>query len=239
MSLPLSLILPAYNEQARLPFTLSELQAYVCQERLECEVIVVDNGSTDATSAVVHQAMRAFPQLRLLRTDHRGKGRAVRTGMLAARGEVAIFGDADLSWSVDDIARFLAAVDHAWPIVIGSREGIGARRLGEPAYRHLMGRVFNHVVQALAVPGIEDSQCGFKAFSREAANAIFRRQRIDGFGFDVEVLFLARRLGLPIRVMPLLWEHKENSRVAPVRDALGMLSDVLWVRVNAARGLYC
>jgi glycosyltransferase involved in cell wall biosynthesis len=205
---------------------------------LDCEVIVVDNGSTDATSAVVHQAMHTFPQLRLLRTDHRGKGRAVRTGMLSARGEVALFGDADLSWSVTDIARFLAAISAESPVVIGSREGLGARRVGEPAYRHIMGRVFNRVVQALAVPGVEDSQCGFKAFRRDAAQAIFRRQRVDGFGFDVEVLFLARRLGFPIRVMPLRWEHKENSRVAPVRDTLAMLSDVVRVRLNAALGAY-
>lgn len=238
MTLPLSLILPAYNEQARLPYTLSELQAYLCRERIDCEVIVVDNGSTDATSAVVHQAMRGFAQLRLLRTDHRGKGRAVRTGMLAARGDVAIFGDADLSWSVEDIARFRAEVNPRTPVVIGSREGVGARRVGEPGYRHLMGRVFNRVVKTLAVPGIEDSQCGFKAFSHEAALAVFRKQRLDGFGFDVEVLYLARRLGLGVRVLPLRWEHKENSRVAPVRDTLGMLADVLSVRLNEARGRY-
>jgi glycosyltransferase involved in cell wall biosynthesis len=234
----LSLILPAYNEQARLPYTLSEIERYVCSEQIDCEVIVVDSGSTDATSAVVHQAMHGFPSLRLLREDKRGKGRAVRTGMLAARGQVAIFGDADLSWSVEDIASFLSAVGPQAPIVIGSREGAGARRVGEPSYRHLMGRVFNGVVQALAVPGIEDSQCGFKAFSVEAAHAIFSRQRIDGFGFDVEVLYLARRLGFPVEVRPLRWEHKANSRVMPVRDTLAMLADVITVRVNDWRGLY-
>jgi glycosyltransferase involved in cell wall biosynthesis len=236
----LSLILPAYNEQARLPYTLSELADYLCRERLACEVIVVDNGSTDATSAVAHQAIKDFPPpgLRLLRTDRRGKGVAVRTGMLAARGEVVLFGDADLSWSVEDITRFLEAVGAETPIVIGSREGRGARRIGEPAYRHLMGRIFNRVVQALAVPGIEDSQCGFKAFRDGAAQAIFSRQRLDGFGFDVEVLYLARRLGYPIHVLPLRWEHKENSRVQPVRDTLSMLADVLSVRLNDWRGRY-
>lgn len=122
--------------------------------------------------------------------------------------------------------------------MIGSREGFGARRVGEPAYRHVMGRAFNRVVQTLAVPGIEDTQCGFKAFTREAAHAIFERQRIDGFGFDVEILYLARKLDYPIRVEPLRWEHKENSRVVPLRDTLLMLSDVLRVRLNAARGRY-
>jgi dolichyl-phosphate beta-glucosyltransferase len=234
----LSLILPAYNEQARLPFTLGEINAYLCAERLECEVIVVDNGSHDATSAVVQQAMQRFPMLRLLRTDRRGKGLAVRTGMLAARGDIAIFADADLSWSVEELSRFSGLVNDRTPIVIGSREGSGARRIGEPVYRHLMGRVFNRVVQALAVPGIEDSQCGFKAFRRDVAQAIFSNQRIDGFGFDVEVLYIARKLGFGIEVVPLRWEHKENSRVAPVRDTLRMLSDVVRVRFNDWRGAY-
>jgi dolichyl-phosphate beta-glucosyltransferase len=238
MSLALSIVLPAYNEQARLPYTLTEIEAYVCREQLDCEVLVVDNGSQDATSAVVQQAARTFPRLRLLRTDRRGKGLAVRTGCLAARGEAVLFADADLSWAVEDLRRFVGLVGEATPVVIGSREGIGARRLGEPAYRHLMGRVFNRVVQVLAVPGIEDSQCGFKAFRADAAAAIFGRQKIDGFGFDVEVLYLARRLGYPLRVVPLRWEHKANSRVAPVRDTLAMLTDVLRVRLNAARGAY-
>jgi dolichyl-phosphate beta-glucosyltransferase len=234
----LSLVIPAYNEQARLPYTLSQIEAYLCQEQIDCEVIVVDNGSQDATSAVVMQAATTFPRLRLVRTDRRGKGCAVRTGTLAARGDVVLFADADLSWSVEDLARFLALVDDTNPIVIGSREGSGARRIGEPIYRHLMGRVFNRVVQTLAVPGVEDSQCGFKAFTVEAARAIFSRQRINGFGFDVEVLYLARRLGFGVRVVPLRWEHKENSRVAPVRDTLSMLSDVLRVRLNDWRGVY-
>jgi glycosyltransferase involved in cell wall biosynthesis len=235
----LSLVIPAYNEQARLPYTLSEIQAYVCDQQLDCEIIVVDNGSRDATSVVVQQAASRFPRLRLLRTDRRGKGLAVRTGVLAARGQVVVYADADLSWSVEDLSRFVAKVHpHGSPVVIGSREGFGARRIGEPLYRHVMGRVFNQVVQALAVPGIEDSQCGFKAFSSPAAKSVFSRQRVDGFGFDVEVLYLARRLGYSVTVVPLRWEHKENSSVQPVRDSLLMLSDVLRVRLNGWRGAY-
>lgn len=234
----LSLILPAFNEQARLPYTLAQLEEYVRTHDLTCEVLVVDNGSIDATSVVVQQAVRTFPGLRLLRTDRRGKGLAVRTGALAARGDVVLFGDADLSWGVDELARFVGLVDPEYQVVIGSREGSGARRVDEPVYRHVMGRVFNRVVQALAVPGVEDTQCGFKAFSHSAAQAIFQRQRIDGFGFDVEVLYLARRLGYDVRVVPLHWEHKVNSRVAPVIDTLRMLSDVVRVRLNGWRGLY-
>jgi glycosyltransferase involved in cell wall biosynthesis len=235
----LSLVIPAYNEQARLPYTLSEIESYVCSQQLDCEVIVVDNGSRDATSAVVQQAASRFPYLRLLRTDRRGKGLAVRTGVLAAQGAVVIYADADLSWSVEDLSRFVAKVEpRRSPVVIGSREGFGARRIGEPVYRHLMGRVFNRVVQALAVPGVEDSQCGFKAFSQPAAKAVFGLQRVDGFGFDVEVLYLARRLGYPIEVVPLRWVHKENSNVQPLRDSLLMLSDVVRVRLNGWRGVY-
>jgi dolichyl-phosphate beta-glucosyltransferase len=234
----LSLVIPAYNEQARLPYTIAQIEAFVCRAQIDCEVIVVDNGSRDATSAVALQASASFPRLRLLRTDRRGKGCAVRAGALAAQGDVVVFGDADLSWSVEDLPRFMALVSQATPVVIGSREGAGARRIDEPSYRHLMGRVFNRVVQILAVPGIEDSQCGFKAFRADAARAIFTRQRLDGFGFDVEVLYLARRLGFGIRVVPLRWEHKENSRVAPIRDTLAMLTDVLRVRFNAWRGVY-
>ncbi len=230
--------MPAYNEQARLPFTLVEVQRFVGEQGLQAEVIVVDNGSDDATSAVVQQASQRFPPLRLLRTDRRGKGLAVRTGMLAARGRVALFADADLSWLLEELVRCPSLVSEETPVVIGSREGHGARRVGEPAYRHLMGRVFNRVVQVLAVPGVDDTQCGFKTFRADAARAIFERQTLDGFGFDVEVLFLARHLGYGVRVVPLRWEHKENSRVRPVLDSASMLADVLRVRANAARGRY-
>ncbi|HET6319620.1 MAG TPA: glycosyltransferase, partial [Chloroflexota bacterium] len=152
MSPRLSLVIPARNEQARLPYTLSEVEKYVCRETIDCEVIVVDSGSRDATSAIVQQASISFPHLRLIRVDRAGKGLAVRTGMLEAQGELAIFADADLSWPVADLSRFMGMVNAASPVVIGSREGHGARRIGEPIYRHLMGRVFNRVVQALAVP---------------------------------------------------------------------------------------
>jgi dolichyl-phosphate beta-glucosyltransferase len=235
----LSIVLPAYNEQARLPYTLGELRGAIAAQALDCEVIVVDNGSRDATSAVVQQAAAGFDgRLRLLRTDRRGKGLAVKTGMLAARGRVALFADADLSWSLGELGRFPTLVSEATPVVIGSREGAGARRIDEPAYRHLMGRVYNRVVQWLALPGIEDSQCGFKAFSADAARRIFGLQTVTGFAFDVEILMLARRLGYAVRVVPLRWEHKENSRVAPVADTLHMLWDVARVRWRAERGLY-
>ena len=234
----LSLVLPAYNEQARLPFTLQEVGRFLDETKLSCEVIVVDNGSSDATSVVVQQAIGHVPGLKLIRTDRRGKGLAVRTGMLAGAGDVRIFADADLSWPVEALVRFPKLVSDRTPVVIGSREVSGARRVGEPGYRHLMGRVFNRLVQALAVPGIEDTQCGFKCFRADAADAIFSRQTVEGWAFDVEVLFLARALGYGVRSEPLRWEHMLNSRVAPVSDTISMVLEVMRVRVNAAAGQY-
>ena len=234
----LSVVLPAYNEQARLPFTLQEVGRFLTERGLSCEVIVVDNGSTDSTSVVVQQAMSHVPGLRLLRTDRRGKGRAVRTGMLAAVGDVALFADADLSWPLEALTTFPALISDKTPVVIGSREGLGARRVGEPLYRHVMGRAFNRLVQALAVPGIEDTQCGFKCFRLDAARAIFSRETVDGWAFDVEILYLARALGFGIRAEPLRWEHMLNSRVAPVVDTISMVIEVLRIRVNAAAGRY-
>ena len=234
----LSIVIPAYNEQARLPHTLHELERFIAQHALHCEVIVVDSGSVDGTSTVVQGAMPHFPSLRLVRIERRGKGLAVRIGMLTAEGDIVLFADADLSWSLEELLRFPPLVSDETPVVIGSREGHGARRLGEPLYRHVMGRVFNRIVQALAVPGIEDTQCGFKAFRSNVVRSIFERQGINGFGFDVEVLFLARRLGYGIREVSLRWEHRENSRVEPVRDTLRMLADVFTVRLNAWQGKY-
>jgi dolichyl-phosphate beta-glucosyltransferase len=140
---------------------------------------------------------------------------AVRAGVLVASGKVIVFGDADLSWSVEELKRFPLLVNDATPVVIGSREGLGAQRFEEPRYRHVMGPVFNLVVQGLLVPGIGDTQCGFKAFQADAARSIFERARIVGFAFDVVVLFVARQLGYGIRVVPLRWEHDNNSR--PIR----------------------
>ncbi len=233
-----TLVIPAYNEAARLPDTLDELARFTAAGVLDLEVLVVDNASTDDTAAIAIMRSPDFGALDVLQTELRGKGLAVRTGALAARGRVVAFGDADLSWQPADLVRLAGMVCDATPVVVGSREGVGARRLNEPRYRHAMGRVFNRIVQDLAVGGIEDTQCGLKLFRADAARDIFTRQRINGFGFDVEALYLARKLGYGIACVPIRWEHRENSRVRPVRDAMAMLKDVLAVKWYAARGLY-
>jgi dolichyl-phosphate beta-glucosyltransferase len=174
----------------------------------------------------------------LQREPHGGKGAAVRAGMLAAAGELRFMCDADLSMPVRELPRFLDVVPRACDIAIGSREGAGARRVGEPAHRHVIGRGFNALVRSLAIPSINDTQCGFKLFTAGAAAAVFPHVTIDGWAFDVEMLWIATRRGLRIREIPIEWHYRDYSRVSPLRDAVVMLRDVVKIRANAARGLY-
>ncbi len=171
----------------------------------------------------------------MLSLEHRGKGWAVQQGMLAARGEYRFLCDADLSMPADQISRFLSPAAGAGDILAGSRELPDSRRIGEPAHRHLMGRVFNRIIQLLAVPGIRDTQCGFKLFKAETTVDLFRRQRLAGFAFDVEILYLARQAGLEVREIAIDWHYREGSKIRPVRDALQMLRDVLKIRWGIGR----
>lgn len=245
----LSVVIPAYNEERRLPKTLERVLAYLKALDQPGEVVVVDDGSTDQTVAVVSELAAHQSRVRLLAEPHRGKGAAVRAGMLAARGAIVLFSDADLATPIGEAARLCAAIDQGFDVAIGSREGAGARRYGEPAFRHIMGRVFNYVVRLLAVGGINDTQCGFKAFRREAAHAICRRLSLYGpdapvvqgamvTAFDVEVIFLARRLGLRLVEVPIEWHYGRESKVDPLRDSWRNFRDVVRVRLNAWRGRY-
>jgi dolichyl-phosphate beta-glucosyltransferase len=234
----LSLVIPAYNEQNRLPATIQKMREFLSSQTFSYEVLVVDDGSADSTADIVERAMPSFPGLRVLREPHRGKGHAVRQGMLAATGGYAMFCDADFSMPVEEVVRFPEVMGSAYGVALASREVRGARRIGEPPHRHLMGRVFNLIVRFMAVPGLQDTQCGFKCFTREAAERIFRRQVIDGFGFDVEVLYIARKLGIGITEVPISWYYSPSSRVDPIKDTLRMVRDVLLVRSNDRKGLY-
>lgn len=234
----LSLVIPAYNEETRLPATLSRVSEFLGARGRTYEVLVVVNGSTDQTAEVAKAAAARDPNIRLLITPLPGKGRAIKIGVAEARGSQIVFADADLSTPIHEVIGLAALLDARHQVVIATREGQGARRVGEPYVRHLMGRVFNLLVQALAVPGIQDTQCGFKAFSRACAREVFSRQRVAGFGFDVEVLFLARRLGYGIKEVPVTWEYRASSRVDPIRDTIRMFRDVLLVRLNDLRGSY-
>jgi glycosyltransferase involved in cell wall biosynthesis len=234
----LSIVIPAYNEEQRLPRTLEEIASWVETFGEPTEVIVVENGSTDGTVKVVRAFQATHPFVSLIRDVPRGKGRAVREGMLSARGALRFLCDADLSMPIQQIERFLPTIDAGAEVAIGSREAPGARRFGEPGYRHLMGRVFNLVVKLVALPDLEDSQCGFKLFSSRAAEEVFNTARMEGWGFDPEVLFIARKRGYRIVEVPIDWHFNADSRVRPVHDTLAMVRDVLMIRLNDWRGEY-
>ena len=221
-----------------MPASLTRIVAFVQQQPFGVEVIVVDDGSEDATADIVEELAREHAFLRLLRNPHGGKGAAVKAGVAHARGLYLVISDTDLSVPIDELVKFLPPVLNSYDVAIASREVAGARRVGEPEYRHLMGRVYNWLVRLVAVPGIQDTQCGFKAFRREVARQVFRRQTIEGWGFDVEVLFIAQRLGYRIVEVPVTWYYGRESKVRPLQDTVSMVRDLWQVRLNARRGLY-
>jgi dolichyl-phosphate beta-glucosyltransferase len=237
-SVDLSIVIPAYNEERRLPDAIRQVTGFLEERDLVAEVLLVENGSHDRTGEIADAASRADPRFRALHVALPGKGRAVRAGMLDSRGRVVVFCDADFSMPVEQLCRLSDAIEAGTDIAIGSREVSGAQRIGEPWRRHLMGRVFNALVRVLAVPRLRDTQCGFKAFRREVAQDLFRRQIINGWAFDVEVLFLASRSGYIVREIPITWRYDASSRVNPLRDTIAMLRELLIVRWYAWNGRY-
>ena len=234
----LSIVFPAHNEEKRLPRTLEQTAAFLQAQPYSAEIIVVENGSTDRTLAVAEEHAARFPMLRVIHEEQRGKGRAVRRGMLAARGKYRFFCDVDLSMPITEINRFFPPQLEGAEIVIASREAPGSVRYNEPAYRHTTGRVFNWMVKTLALPGIEDSQCGFKCFSASAAEALFPLQTIMGWSFDVELLYAARRRGLRIVELDIPWYFNPDSKIHVLRDSWRMFWDRLSIRWNGLRGRY-
>ena len=234
----LSVIVPAYNEEQRLPHSLRRIVGYLGKQEYTSEVIVVDDGSEDGTAQVVEEMMAELPILSLLRTEHRGKGHAVKTGMLAGQGEYLFICDADLSMPIEELYKFLPPALEGYDVAIASREVAGARRYDEPSYRHFMGRVFNWIVRLFAVRGFQDTQCGFKCFKGEAGQEVFAYQIMDGWGFDVEVLFIAQKRGYKVVEVPIDWYYSANSRIHPLRDSIGMFREVIKIRLNDWKGRY-
>ena len=236
----LSVVIPAYNEQDRLVNTLEKISAYLALQDYSSQVIVVSDGSTDRTAAVARGWRPAgFPLEVIDRKENRGKGYSVREGAARAGGDYVLFSDADLSTPIEDVAKLLPYLQQGFGLVIGSRNMEESELIvRQPFYRRLMGRVFNLLVRALAVPGIIDSQCGFKLFTSPALAAISPLCRIDGFSFDVEMLFIARRLGLKIKEVPVRWLNAAGSSVSPVRDSLRMFRDVCRISLNGRLGKY-
>lgn len=245
----LSLVIPAYNEAHRIEATLRDVLAYVPIAFPDSEVILVDDGSSDETRDLAAAFAAVHPQLRVLSIPHAGKAVAVRSGMLEASGDLIAFSDADLATPLTHLTDLAAAIDRGCDIAIGSREGAGARRIGEPAYRHVMGRGFNWIVRLVALPGLSDTQCGFKMFRRDVAKRIISRAKLypedakalSGprvTAFDVELLVIARRLAYRTCSIPVTWRYGSQSKVDPARDTWHNLIDVLRVRYHDLRGRY-
>jgi dolichyl-phosphate beta-glucosyltransferase len=234
----LSIIIPALNEEHRLPASLARIDDFLSRQPYSAEVIVVENGSTDDTVGVVRHFAQEHPYVRLVAGVPRGKGRAVRRGMLEARGEYRFLCDADLSMPVEQITRFLPPHLDDYGIAIGSREAKGSRRYNEPYHRHLMGRVLNLLVKVFALPDFEDTQCGFKSFHRTAATDLFAVGQINGIGFDVELLYIAKRRGYRIVEVPIDWYFNPDSRMRVVRDSLGIIAEIFEIRRNWRAGVY-
>ena len=234
----LSIVVPAYNEEKRLPDSVPQIVNFVRKQDYPVEVIIVDDGSTDRTADVVRGFQKESPFIALRQVDHGGKGHAVGAGMLHAKGEYLFLCDSDLSMPIEEINKFLPPTLSDYDVANASREIKGANRYDEPTYRHIMGRVFNLIVRLLAVHGIQDTQAGFKCFRREAARQVFRLQTIKGWGFDVETLFIAQRRGMVIVEVPINWYYKNRSQVKPIQDTYNMFLEVLKVRFNAWQGRY-
>ena len=232
----LSVVVPAYNEESRLGLSLSRILSYLAAQPFESEVVVVDDGSTDSTHLVVQELASTDGRVRLLsHHPNRGKGFAVRRGMLEARGSRILFSDADLSTPIEELSLLSAALDRGCDVAVGSRDVVGSELVRRQSLlRETGGRMFNRVVQWMAVPGIRDTQCGFKLFTRDAARRVFGRCVIDGFAFDVEALHVARNiLGYTIAEVPVRWSHCEGSKVSVVRHGLIMLREVVRIRRTA------
>lgn len=244
-----SVVIPAYNEQQRLPTTLDEVLRYLDQQPYTWEVLVADDGSTDGTAAHVQQVAARRSEVRLLALSHRGKGATVLSGALDAQGVYVLLCDADLATPIAEWEKLRPFLEQGYGVAIGSREGVGARRLGEPEYRHVMGRVFNLIVRAVALPGIHDTQCGFKALHSAVAHDLFPRMQLYSenarvvkgaavTAYDVELLFLARKRGYQIAEVPVEWHYGTETKVDPLRDSIRNFRDVLAVRLNDVRGRY-
>ena len=230
----LSVVIPAFNEEGRLPDTLRKLQPYLARRSDSFEVILVDDGSRDRTLRVMHDESERHPYVKVVALPaNRGKGRALASGVAVSTGRFVLISDADLSTPIEELPKLEAALADGAEVAIASRAKKGARiEISQPAHRVLMGKIFNLIVQALLLPGIWDTQCGFKLFKGDLGRHLFGQLKTDGFGYDVEVLYRARRARHPIAEVPVRWQHSAPTRVATFRSSLDMLKDVIRIRLG-------
>lgn len=235
-----SIVIPAFNEQARIGATLERVMECIETRHWEAEVLVVNDGSRDRTAAIVSAAAQRYPNLRLIENPgNRGKGYSVRNGMLQARGAIAMFTDADLSAPIEEAELLFAAIANGADVAIGSRWLDRSRQtLRQPIYRRFFGRCFNWLTRLIMHLPLADTQCGFKAFRKDVARTIFALQRIERWGFDPEILYIALRLGMRVKEVPVTWGHDDRSRISYLKDGLKMLEDLLKVRIYSLAGYY-
>ncbi len=236
----LSVVLPMYNEEERISKSLHQLAAYFAKQDYSYEVVLVDDGSSDRSITVAQGILSEVPTLRVLQSDRNyGKGHAVRMGMLAAKGEVVLFSDADLSTPIDELDKFWPFLDEGYDVVIGSRKMKGAvLERHQPWLRERMGKVFTWLTNRLVTKNLSDLTCGFKSFQRAAAQDIFSRQMLDDWSFDAEILFIAQKRGLRIKEVPVHWHDERGSKVKFPRDIIRSLRGLFRIRRNNMRGLY-
>lgn len=234
----LSIIIPAHNEERRLPGSLDKITAFLATQFYKYEVVIVENGSADDTVGIARRYAERFPYIRLYQETARGKGLAVRRGMFEARGQYRFICDTDLSMPIEEISKFLPPVLDGYDVAIASREAPGAVRYDEPWHRHVIGRTFNLLIQVIAVRGFDDTQCGFKCFRDEVAEDLFSVQTLNGIGFDVELLFIAQKRGYKIVEVPIHWYYSAESRMRLVRDSLRALAELFIIRRNSRAGFY-
>ena len=234
----LSIIIPAYNEERRLPYTLEQIFSFLKEQSYTAEILVVENGSKDGTIEIASKFARRYSNLYVFQEKQPGKGNAVSHGMREARGEYRFMCDADLSMPIAELKKFLPPFLNGTDIAIASREVQGAVRYNEPYLRHLTGRVFNLLIRLLVLPGLQDTQCGFKCFHAQVAEEIFQYQTLSGWAFDVEILYIAQKKGYHIREVPINWYFNADTKISVLKDSWQMFMDLLTIRRNARRGLY-
>ena len=236
----LSIVIPAHNEESRLPPSLAQIDGFLQKQPYDAEVIIVENGSRDRTYQVALDCAGEYPYLRVLQSPDnlRGKGLAVKQGMQAATGDWRFICDTDLSMRIDELVKFLPPESDGYDIVIASREAPGALRVDEPEYRHIMGRVATYIIKAAAISDYEDTQCGFKMFRGEVADDLFAVQRMNGIGFDVELLYIAKRRGYKVKEAPITWYYDTYSTMRLWDDSVKLLREIWEIRRNWRRGLY-
>ena len=230
----MSIILPAYNEEKRLGPTLERILEYLENKPWEAEIVVVDDGSSDGTVRLVDEWIKKDERIRLVRNpENKGKGFAVRNGMMHAKGRYRLFSDSDLSTPIEELDKLLAYIGGRVDVTIGSRSIPGSDvRVPQPFYRVLMGKIFNLIVRLMFQTKMRDTQCGFKLFTRAAAEDVFPKAVVNRFGFDVEILFLAEKLGYKVKEVPVVWINSEETKVSAVRDSVDMFIDLFRIRMR-------